>query len=399
MQRTYSRKGAKRQSRTSEVHSELSSSQRSPSRKKRKVEVEVISTKCSTSESERDEPMRNSRKQKQTTSECAITCKRVGGSYILAHRPHSSIGNGSAAKASTSVIRPPVSLSTRSVKPVSTSAGSMPAPSPASRLASPEKAVKDLTSLFDFTVSPRPSPITAPRGGVAKRMLRRTNTDTSLPANRDDTSPFSTIDHSMIAGPSTPRKLTGSRTEPAIGSGSPSPRTPGRLFKSSEDISSPPVRPSIAALTSIRTYGGKSRSFLVELPKSASASALLGSGSQSQSQEDDLLQPSQEEEFEIRESYTELRARWGVDNSEDDPWPPPVNPTTVDAEASPSSKRKGKGKQALPPPPQLPPGMMNDLKSITELRIKGETRRFFDDMGYLFEGLDPKGAIGVRRGR
>ena len=43
--------------------------------------------------------------------------------------------------------------------------------------------------------------------------------------------------------------------------------------------------------------------------------------------------------------------------------------------------------------------MMNDLKSISELRSKGEARRFMDDVGYLFEGLDPDGAIGVRRGR
>ena len=223
-------------------------------------------------------------------------------------------------------------------------------------------------------------------------MLRRTQTDSNLPAS--DSSRSSTIDHSMIAGPSTPRKLKTSRTEPVIGSGTPSPRTPGRL-KSFEDISSPPVRPTITASSGIRTYGGKSRSFLVELPRSASGSALLGT----QSQEADLLQPTQEDEFEIRESYAELRARWGVDDSEGDPWPPPTNTTAEDTDASPNSKRKGKGKQTLPPPPQLPPGMMNDLKSITELRTKGETRRFFDDMGYLFEGLDPTGGLGVKRGR
>ena len=42
---------------------------------------------------------------------------------------------------------------------------------------------------------------------------------------------------------------------------------------------------------------------------------------------------------------------------------------------------------------------MNDLKSISELRSKGEFRRFLDDMGYLFEGLDPQVAVNVRRGR
>lgn len=87
--------------------------------------------------------------------------------------------------------------------------------------------------------------------------------------------------------------------------------------------------------------------------------------------------------------------RWGVDNSEDEPFPPP------DESQSPSRDAKGKGKHAPKPAqlPRLPSGMMNDLKSISELRSKGESRRFLDEMGYLFEGLHPEGALGVRRGR
>jgi hypothetical protein len=95
-----------------------------------------------------------------------------------------------------------------------------------------------------------------------------------------------------------------------------------------------------------------------------------------------------EDEFEIRESYTDLRTRWGVDNSEDDPRMP-----------SPTISSPGKRKAPKAALPTAPDGMMNDLKSITELRSKGETRRFLDEVDYLFEGLDPKGGIGLRRAR
>lgn len=103
---------------------------------------------------------------------------------------------------------------------------------------------------------------------------------------------------------------------------------------------------------------------------------------------------SQEDDFEMRESYSELRQRWGIDASEDDPRPP-------SPQHSPSPRRKGKGKGLSKPvePVRLFNGMINDLKSITELRSKGESRRFLDEVGYLFEGLDAKCAVGVRRGR
>lgn len=107
------------------------------------------------------------------------------------------------------------------------------------------------------------------------------------------------------------------------------------------------------------------------------------------------LDEEEEDEFETRESYADLRARWGVDNSEDDPYP-----LITESQSPPhTNKTKGKQKQTHPSFSRLPAGMMNDLKSISELRSKGESRRFLDDMGYLFEGLDPEGAIGVRRGR
>ncbi|KAF8317175.1 hypothetical protein DL93DRAFT_2077394 [Clavulina sp. PMI_390] len=38
-----------------------------------------------------------------------------------------------------------------------------------------------------------------------------------------------------------------------------------------------------------------------------------------------------------------------------------------------------------------------DLKTIGEMRDKGENRRFMDDMGYLLEGLSPQMSLSVRR--
>lgn len=209
-------------------------------------------------------------------------------------------------------------------------------------------------------------------------MLRRTKTDSSVEA----TSSLSRVDVEAGTSASSPRKLAFARTESIIDltadspSGSILPSSPQKI--GSQELSSSPSRlprPPLSS-ASVRTYAGKSRSFLVALPTSnvpggepgtADASTQLLDGA---SQEDDV--------DAVRESYTDLRIRWGVDNSEDDPYP------TVGKDGEMST---------------LPPNMMNDLKSISELRSKGETRRFLDEMGYLFEGLDPLGVIGVRRGR
>ncbi|KAI0264708.1 hypothetical protein BC834DRAFT_825952 [Gloeopeniophorella convolvens] len=138
--------------------------------------------------------------------------------------------------------------------------------------------------------------------------------------------------------------------------------------------------PSTAPLqrSNVRTYAGRSRSFLVELPADGSA----GGGMDA----DDLG-------LEMRESYKDLRMRWGVDNSEDDPHPV----YSARSSPGPESGRKGKGKAKDRPKVVLPPNMMNDLKSITELRSKGESRRFMDEVGYLFEGMDQSANIRVRR--
>ncbi|KAJ3558253.1 hypothetical protein NM688_g1032 [Phlebia brevispora] len=267
----------------------------------------------------------------------------------------------------------------------------------------PESPVKDLSELFNFTDLRQKRPGLSPRpSGVAKRMhpLRRTQTDSSVvPASP---SVNERLRH-------TPRKLSGTRTDSIIdltysstGSGAtntpeagPSrsrPLTPHKDHTYHADDSSPAIRPSLthSATTSVRTYAGKSRSFLVALPMSQMPSLSNGPGGSSHAH--DFLGGSQEEEFDMRESYNTLRQRYGVDNSEDDPMPPP------EAESlSESPNRKGKGKAPVVIE-RLPEGMMNDLKSISELRSKGEARRFLDEVGYLFEGLDPEGTIGVRRG-
>ncbi|KAI0764887.1 hypothetical protein C8Q74DRAFT_1204781 [Fomes fomentarius] len=217
-------------------------------------------------------------------------------------------------------------------------------------------------------------------------MLGRSRTESSIIS----ISSASDADHS--SAPATPKKLRAFVSDSVVGSPSShaQSQSPSKV-KPSDDVSSPPVRPSLAN-SNIKTYAGKSRSFLVALPPSQAAS--MGMDASSMNERNAMLMDSQEDDFEVRESYTELRQRWGVDASEDDPRP--SSPQHL-----PSPKRKGKAK-GLPrqeePVRLLPNGMINDLKSITELRSKGETRRFLDEVGYLFEGLEPHGPLGVRRG-
>ncbi|GJE86670.1 hypothetical protein PsYK624_027510 [Phanerochaete sordida] len=203
-------------------------------------------------------------------------------------------------------------------------------------------------------------------------MLRRTRTESSV----GEPGPSTFAEQTTVSGSYSPRKLALSRTESIIDLtlDSPSSASPSKAASlSQEDIlsSSPgkPIRPPLAS-SSVRTYAGKSRSFLVSLPNpnlSVESQTELN-----ESQEDDLETP--------RESYTDLRLRWGVDNSEDDPS---------------FGLRSGQNFDRVDG--ELPAAIMNDLKSISELRSKGESRRFLDEVGYLFEGLDPSGAVGVRR--
>ena len=144
----------------------------------------------------------------------------------------------------------------------------------------------------------------------------------------------------------------------------------------------PPLVPNFKSNTT-KTYAGSFRSFLVPLPVANTSNPV------SQGME------CRDDEFDSRESYSSLRSRWGVDNSEDDPYPN-VSLASTSNSASPNvSPSKGRLKASV----EAPIGMMNPLKSISELRNKGETRRFLDEIGYLFEGMDKSGGIGLRRAR
>lgn len=252
-----------------------------------------------------------------------------------------------------------------------------------------DATVKDLSDLFDFQQpsSSKPSGLKALKSypGVAKRMLRRTNTDSAIGT--------STGTDDVAISSTQPRPLQSERTElilqDGLQSGSGSRALTPSHSGSLDENNAPPIRPALPATTSMRTYGGKSRSFLVAIPSAGGTlSSLNGDGSHTPGDSHGFHDPA-EDDSEVRESYNDLIARWGVEDEE-------VYPTY--SNDSPGSRQKGKGKN-FPPPAPLPPNMMNDLKSISELRSKGEVRRFLDDMGYLFEGLDPQVAVNVRRGR
>lgn len=248
----------------------------------------------------------------------------------------------------------------------------------------PRRPADALSELFDFVPK---VPERVSRGNarslqskankpVAKRMLGRTR---SAPFAVDSPSAGTSLE-SMTSN--SPNASAGLPLSPhhipdlaALGSAvSQTPTLSDEQFQST-------LGPSIAPLqrSNVRTYAGRSRSFLVELPEGTPDGAIDG---------DDLG-------LETHESYKDLRVRWGVDDSEDDPR------LAVSARSSPEPENGRKGKRRTKDRPKvlLPPNMMNDLKSITELRSKGESRRFMDEVGYLFEGMDRNVGVRVRRGR
>ena len=229
---------------------------------------------------------------------------------------------------------------------------------------SSSKPARDLSRIFDSITpaSPSPSP-----SKLAKRMLSRSKTESSIESQT------STSSNAMDRTPSLP------------------------IFSSPSKSNSPkPVGPLLPLLApgakSTRTYATKFRRIL-EVPAATAAG-------------DPLAQTINEDvSFDAPESYTSLRTRWGVDNSEDDPYPhlspSPAKSSSATPDVSPSRAGKGKSRSNAPAvrPPPIPAGMMNPLKSISELRNKGESRIFLDEVGYLFEGMDQKGGIGLRRAR
>jgi hypothetical protein len=307
------------------------------------------------------------------------------GSAASVHssRPQANNASRTPVKSSTSlpVLSPLTPLPATPLKRTSTHPlDHASTPSKSKQLADP------LSELFDLprngsrrgnsrTLQSRPSK------PIAKRMLGRTRTepsidgdpsiDTSLDSLASKSSSNVSIGLAQSHQPSHVIDMTASGSSLSQMS----------TFPEEQSQSLAPG-PSTAPLQQpgLRTYAGRSRSFLVELPTESNPDSGVDA--------DDLA-------FDTRESYKDLRLRWGVDNSEDDPRPA----VSSYPSSEPEGGRKGKGKAKDRPKAMLPPNMMNDLKSITELRSRGESRRFMDEVGYLFEGMDQTVGVRVRRGR
>ncbi|KAF9029129.1 hypothetical protein BDZ89DRAFT_1065654 [Hymenopellis radicata] len=220
---------------------------------------------------------------------------------------------------------------------------SKPAPAP---LPSPTKIPRDLSQIFDELTAPV-SPSASP-GKVAKRMLGRSKTESSIESGDSPSSSLST------RTPSLPTILS-----PSASVSRPAPPLPLPTLSFSQP--STPKRSS----SSKRTYAGKSRSFLVALPVEGTT-------------EDPTL---------TRESYSVLRERWGIDISEDDPFSSVASASNSNVSTPSASPKKGKSRRPA----------INPLKSQSELKHKGETQRFLDEVGYLLEGMDTDAGAGLRR--
>ncbi|KLO12956.1 hypothetical protein SCHPADRAFT_940828 [Schizopora paradoxa] len=216
---------------------------------------------------------------------------------------------------------------------------------------SPSKVPQNLSNLFDtvFSSSPNPSVSSSPSRspGKTSRMLGRSKTDSSIESSPSKASSFGTRSQSFATSTKSARSQPQSQELLAATSTNDHDDTPRR------------------ANASGRTYAGQSRSFLVAVPVSSLPNHLG---------EQVAEFAANDEEF--RDSYSDLRKRWGIDNSENDAY----------NEADPSGS-------------QTPneDNLNNVLFSITDLRSKGESRRFMDEAGYLFDGFDPSGNLSVWR--
>ncbi|KAJ3853704.1 hypothetical protein EV368DRAFT_81330 [Lentinula lateritia] len=209
----------------------------------------------------------------------------------------------------------------------------------------PKAAQDHLSHIFD-TALPSPAPSTPNR--LSKRMLGRSKTEPTLGDSKD--SPESTSKSLVDRTSSLP-----SFTSP--------------FKRSIPSPSEPSFSPQRPAINHKRTYAGKSRSFLVAMPADQSCPEEL------------------QDDYNNRESYAVLRSRWGVDNSEDDPYPEPLSPAKSNTTTPSGSPSKGKGKGRLKQEVNVPADIIQPLRSITEIRNKGESRRFLDEVGYLLEGI------------
>ncbi|KAI6006937.1 hypothetical protein EDD15DRAFT_9119 [Pisolithus albus] len=229
---------------------------------------------------------------------------------------------------------------------------------------------------------------------VYGRKGRRTTREPRLPETK---TPSDTDDNDLLSSPGrrkrrkinnseagsvTPRPASSPSSHPQTPTSdspkvkhAPESSTPTRRRQATPDeLMQSPSKPQ--PLKPMKTYAGPSRSFLVTLPMSRTGL-------------DDLHDQTQEDMSQ--ESYTDLRNRWGVDKSEDDPLPfePAPSPSRRLKRTSSASFQSSQSFNSS--------GVLNDLKSITELRNKGESRRFMDEVGYLFEGFEIPSPIALRR--
>lgn len=114
---------------------------------------------------------------------------------------------------------------------------------------------------------------------------------------------------------------------------------------------------------------------------------------------DQSLPEELQDDYNNRESYAVLRSRWGVDNSEDDPYPEPLSPLKSNTTTPSGSPSKGKGKGRLKQEVNVPADIIQPLRSITEIRNKGESRRFLDEVGYLLEGMGKDETPALKKAR
>ncbi|VDB95591.1 unnamed protein product [Peniophora sp. CBMAI 1063] len=247
---------------------------------------------------------------------------------------------------------------------------------------------KDLSDLFDFT-----SPEKDGRGAglgeraaepVARRMLARARTEADLSAedSQDSGAPsriLSRVNSFQPAENDVKMQEDDALIFPLELSADPS---------AEPDIL--PMRPPPAPLQgsasgsglnsgSIKTYAGRSRSFLAPMP---------GAGLM----DFDLVpEPA---------SYRELRKELGVDDFEPLSSPPtsPRRPTSPRKSNSVKGKARDDGLATLGAgKPKLAPNMHNDVRGLSELRNRGEARRFLDAVQDLFDGLSPESAPAIRR--
>jgi hypothetical protein len=173
-------------------------------------------------------------------------------------------------------------------------------PSPAAAIGSnttvtPSQVPKDLSGIFAPLPQFTPHSFPSPGKSITKRMLVRSRTEPSPTSpSSSQSSPCSAIAPTL----SLPTVISASQK---ISQRLPSPPSP-----------SPSPSPSIAiAKPHLRTYS-QSRSFLVALPADIASRELSSTGSQIHDVNNPILEPDDG----VRESYTDLRTRWGVDHSE-----------------------------------------------------------------------------------